>query len=167
MKKLSQLKLIMSSAKGLARRQAGFTLVELLVVIAVLGILSVGLIVTINPIDKLNSASDSRVLGDIGALARASESYATARNGFYPSSIASLVTAGELKVAPTAPSGYAYTYTALPAACTAGTTCTSITITAPLKSNKYTVGPPIAPFVRYESATGKQCQVATAATACP
>ena len=147
--------------------QKGFTLVELLVVIAVLGILSVGLIVTINPIDKLNSASDSRVLGDVGVLARAAESYSTARNGYYPASIAELVTTSELKVAPTAPSGYAYTYTALPTSCAGGTTCTSITITAPLKSNKYTVGPPVAPFVRYESATGKQCQVATATTVCP
>ena len=145
------------------RIQSGFTLVELLVVIAILAILVVGLIAAINPVDKINAASDARVLSDLGVLARTSESYATSHGGYYPSAIADLVTGNELKVAPTAPSGYAYTFTSLPAACTAGTTCTSITITAPLKSSKYSA----TPFDRYESATGKTCQVATAGTSCP
>ena len=141
----------------------GFTLIELLIVMAILGVLSIGLVAAINPIDKINAASDSRVISDIGVMARASESYATSHSGFYPAAISDLTTASELKAAPIAPSGYSYTYSALPASCTAGTTCTSITITAPLKSNKYTS----TPFARYESSTGKQCQVATAATACP
>lgn len=37
----------------------GFTLVELLVVIAILGIIAVGLIVAIDPIEQVNRASDS------------------------------------------------------------------------------------------------------------
>lgn len=38
---------------------AGFTLVELLVVIAVIGILSVGLLVTINPVKQLQKSRDT------------------------------------------------------------------------------------------------------------
>ena len=141
----------------------GFTLIELLVVIGILSILVVGLIVAINPQDKLNSASDARVLNDVGAMARATEAYATTNGGFYPSSTAVLVSAGELKNAPTAPNGYtAYTYTATPAACASGTTCTAVVITSQLKSIKYTA----TPFARWESSTGKQCQVVTAATPC-
>ncbi|HSW88347.1 MAG TPA: type II secretion system protein [Candidatus Saccharimonadales bacterium] len=142
---------------------SGFTLIELLVVIAIISVLAVGLLAAINPLDKINSASDARVMNDLGVLARASESYSSSHTGFYPAAIADLVSASELKVAPVPPTGYAYTFTALPAACTAGTTCTSITITSPLKSNKYST----TPFQRYESATGKSCQVATAATSCP
>lgn len=37
----------------------GFTLIELLVVIAILGIIAVGLIVAIDPIEQINRASDS------------------------------------------------------------------------------------------------------------
>ncbi len=145
--------------------QQGFTLVELLVVIAILGVLAVGLIAAINPLDKINAASDARVLNDIGVLARASETYATANNAFYPAVITDLITSNELKAEPKPPTGYgpAYTYTSLPAGCTAGVSCTSITITSPLKATKYAAKP----FDRYESATGKQCQVVTTATACP
>lgn len=146
-------------------KSKGFTLVELLVVIAILGVLAVGLIAAINPLDKINAASDARVLNDIGVLARASETYATANSAFYPATITDLITSNELKAEPKPPSGYgaAYAYTSLPAGCTAGVSCTSITITSPLKATKYAAKP----FDRYESASGKQCQVVTAATACP
>lgn len=142
----------------------GFTLIELLVVIAILGVLVVGLMVAINPADKLNQAGDARVQNDFGALARASESYATTNNNFYPAAIADLVTSAELKLAPVPPTGYpAYVFTAAPPACTAGVTCTSIVVTSALRSNRYAA----TPFWRYESSTGRTCAVATAATACP
>lgn len=142
----------------------GFTLIELLVVIAILGVLAVGLIAAINPADKINSAGDSRVLSDIGVMARATESFSAGNNGFYPAGTANLTASGDLKAVPAAPSGYsAYVFTALPSACTSGTTCTSVTITGQLKSIKYTA----TPVAKFESATGKQCQVATTGTACP
>ncbi|HSW96780.1 MAG TPA: type II secretion system protein [Candidatus Saccharimonadales bacterium] len=154
------------NATSLKKNQSslqGFTLIELLVVIAIISVLAVGLLAAINPLDKINSAADARVQNDLGVLARASESYSSSHSGFYPAAIADLVSSSELKVAPVPPTGYAYTFTALPGACTAGSTCTSITITAPLKSSKYSANP----FQRYESATGKSCQVLDPATACP
>jgi prepilin-type N-terminal cleavage/methylation domain-containing protein len=145
--------------------QKGFTLIELLIVIAILGILAAGVLVAIDPVDKINAANDAKVQSDIGVQASASEAYAAAHSGFYPASAADLSTAGELKTTPVAPTGYTYTFVSAPASCTAGTTCTSVVITSTLKSKKYTGVS--TPFQRYESSTGKTCQVLTATTVCP
>ncbi|HSW96781.1 MAG TPA: prepilin-type N-terminal cleavage/methylation domain-containing protein [Candidatus Saccharimonadales bacterium] len=142
-------------------KKNGFSLIELLIVIVIIAIFAIGLIAAINPLDKINSAADARVMNDISLVGRATESYAVSHLGAYPAAMTDLPP-NELKNIPIPPSGYSYTFTALPAACIAGSTCTSLTITAPLKSKKFTA----TPFERYES-TGKTCQVATAATACP
>ena len=144
----------------------GFTLIELLIDIAILGILAAGVLVAIDPVDKINQANDSKVQTDVSSMGRASEAYATIHNGFYPVRLAELVTAGELKRVPVAPAGYsAYAVTMVPNPCASGTTCTDIIITGQLKSKRYTaVGTPV---WRYESSSGKSCTVATAGTACP
>lgn len=146
----------------------GFTLIELLVVIAVLGILAVGLVGAINPVDKLNASSDSKVLNDIGVVARAGENYATSNNGSFTKTAAELGNSGsrDLKTEPVAPSGYTpYVYTALPAACTtAAKDCTSFTYSGQLKSSKYVT--PGTTKALYDSLSGKQCSVAPAATVC-
>ena len=154
----------------------GFTLIELLVVIAILGVLAVGLVSSIDPADKLNSAADSRVLSDIGVISRAGEAYSSSNSGNYPLDYPDMV-GNELKSAPTPPNGYTYTQTAsanltptaAQAACTTAgpVLCRSFVITSPLKSKKYVNATPSTPFWRYESSTGKSCAVATAATACP
>lgn len=142
----------------------GFTLIELLVVIAVVGVLSAAVLASINPIDKINAGNDSNVQNAVSSIGRAAESYATVKNGFYPAALADLTSNGDLKVIPAAPAGYsAYVLTALPAACVAGSTCTSVTVTGQLKSIKYTA----TPVWRFESSTGKSCAVATVTTACP
>jgi len=141
----------------------GFTLIELLIVIAIMGILAAGILVAIDPVDKINQANDAKVQNDISGAGRATEAYVITHNGFYPAGLADLVSSGELKRAPVAPTGYVYTFTSLPVACIAGTTCTSITLTSPLKSKNFTT----TPFWRYESSSGKSCAVLTAATACP
>lgn len=97
----------------------GFTLIELLIVIAVLGVLAAGVLVAIDPIDKINAANDAKVQGDIGAIGRAMESYAALHNGLYPgqdtgdfADIADdtiqqrLVSSGELKKVLSPPTGY-------------------------------------------------------------
>jgi prepilin-type N-terminal cleavage/methylation domain-containing protein len=143
----------------------GFTLIELLVVIGILSILVVGLMVAINPQDKIKQATDARAITEMGSLGRAMEAYATANGGFYADTLADLTTSGELKVLP---SSATFTLVTTPATCS-GTqtapTCNSVVITAPLTASKYTSASQN--FIRWESATAKQCNVATATTACP
>lgn len=146
--------------------ERGFTLIELLIVIAILGVLAAGILVAIDPVDKINQGNDAKVQNDVSGAGRASEAYATTHNGFYPAALVDLVTAGELKRAPVAPGGYtAYSVVNAPVGCTAGTTCTGILISGQLKSKRYTsVGTPV---WDYESPTGKSCAVANQGTACP
>lgn len=145
----------------------GFTLIELLIVIAIIGILAAGILVAIDPVDKVNSTNDSLVQNDVSGAGRASEAYAATHSGFYPAALSDLTASGELKRVPVAPTGYtAYTFSSTVAgggACVAGTTCTSIVVAGQLKSKKYAA----TPAWRYESSSGKSCAVATTTTVCP
>lgn len=161
--------------KNLFRKTAsfskGFTLIELLIVISIIGILAAGILVAVDPVDKINQGNDAKVQNDISAAGRATEAYATLHNGFYPATIAELVAAGELKREPSAPSGYtAYSAVAKPASCVSGTECTSIIIEGQLKSKRYTSVFKKKPIWRYNSSSGASCAMASgssASTACP
>lgn len=96
-------------------RKNGFTLIELLIVIAVLGVLSAGVLVAINPLGKLQQARDSIRKSDIRVIVSALESYYV-MNLRYPcfsgpsdcgwtdaSYAGALITSGELKIIPTDP----------------------------------------------------------------
>lgn len=155
----------------------GFTLVELLVVIAVLGVLAGGIIVAIDPVDRINAANDARARNDVGVTARAAEAYAVSKSGFYPATIDELKNNGDLKSNPqsNAPTGYTYSMTSSPTSCTGGTTCISTVIISNLKAKKETstCSGTNNPFLRYESSTGKTCvkcaadaPAAAAAAAC-
>jgi len=50
------------------RAQAGFTMIELLVVIAVIGVLSVAVLSSINPIEQINKGRDTRARSDAAQL---------------------------------------------------------------------------------------------------
>ncbi len=63
--------------------KSGFTLVELLIVIALIAILSVAVLATINPIEQSNKARDSRVQNDAAEVLNAYERY-YASNNKYP-----------------------------------------------------------------------------------
>lgn len=144
----------------------GFTLIELLIVIAILGILAAGILVAIDPVDKISQANDAKVQNDVSGIGRASEAYAVTHNGFYPASLSDLPLSGELKRAPNAPSGYtAYSVTSTPAVCSSGTTCTGILISGQLKSKRYTSVN--TPFWNYDSASGKSCAITTPTATCP
>lgn len=147
----------------------GFTLIELLIVIAILGILAAGILVAIDPVDKINAANDAKVQNDVSNIGKAGEAYSIVQAGSFPAAIGDLLTYGELKRIPVAPSGYAaYVYTASPAGCTtAAKNCISITVTSQLLSKKYSSAAANTPFWRYESTTGKSCAVLTAGTSCP
>ena len=140
-------------SKSFKQIQKGFTLIELLVVIAIIGILAVGLIATIDPVDKINAGNDAKVFNDLTAISKAVEQYAASNNGSYPTTAGALTTSGELRVLPTQPSGYTYTQTF---------TATSFYMTSNLKAKKYSA----TPVAAYNSSNGKLCAVASG-TVCP
>ncbi len=84
----------------------GFTLIELLIVIAILGTLSVVVLIALNPLQQLARTRDAGRQSGVTQIGRALEAYATSNNGNYVAENAtwmtSLVTAGEIQVVPSA-----------------------------------------------------------------
>ena len=64
-------------------KQKGFTLVELLIVIALIAILSVAVLATINPIEQSNKARDAAMKNDVAEVLGALERYYASQN-VYP-----------------------------------------------------------------------------------
>lgn len=68
--------------KNKIKKMGGFTLVELLIVIALIAILSVAVLATINPIEQSNKAKDSTVQNDAAEVLNAYERYYTVKNTY-------------------------------------------------------------------------------------
>lgn len=68
------------------RKSKGFTLVEMLIVIAVIGVLAVAVLSAINPIEQMRKARDTRRKSNAAELLNALERY-YATHEVYPSSI--------------------------------------------------------------------------------
>lgn len=64
-------------------KKKGFTMIELLIVIAVLGILAVAVLAAINPIEQINRGKDTGSRSDAEQLIGAIDRFYTA-NGYYP-----------------------------------------------------------------------------------
>lgn len=64
------------------RSERGFTLVELLIVIALISILSVAVLATINPIEQSNKARDSKFKNDAAEMLNAYERYYSSQNAY-------------------------------------------------------------------------------------
>ena len=89
-----------------AKKDKGFTLVELLIVIVILGILATVTVFAVRGIT--NNGKESACAADKKVLETAAESY-QAQLGEYPASIAAMETAGLLKDASSDNWTYAYT----------------------------------------------------------
>ncbi len=64
--------------------QKGFTLIEILVVIAILGILAVVTLVALNPVKRFQDARNSRRREDVNAVLQAVSVYTIDNNGAFP-----------------------------------------------------------------------------------
>lgn len=71
----------------------GFTLIELIVVIAILGMLAIALLAAINPLAQLQKSNDARRKGDLEAIQHALELYYQ-DNGSYPTSASNKIQVG-------------------------------------------------------------------------
>ncbi len=90
-----------------AIQKFGFTMIELLIVIAVLGILAVAVLASINPIEQINRGRDTGSRSDSEQLISAIDRYYAAK-GYYP-----WMTNGVSLNTPTDPSGNPSTGTLL------------------------------------------------------
>lgn len=68
--------------KNKIREMKGFTLVELLIVIALIAILSVAVLATINPIEQSNKARDAAMKNDAAEVLAAYERYYAGQNTY-------------------------------------------------------------------------------------
>ena len=93
---------------------SGFTLVELLIVMVIIGILAAATIVAINPVRNINQAKDSNVKTDISQIVHALKAYLTTNEGKYPDvgipPLQNLVVSKDLDVVPKQPDGADYNY---------------------------------------------------------
>jgi len=96
-----------------SRKLPAFTLIELLIVIAIVGILAAAVMVAINPAKRSRQARDAIRKSHIAVLADAFQAYYVTHEGLYPGTphpfdcsggrLAILVSSGELKVVPKDP----------------------------------------------------------------
>lgn len=86
----------------------GFTLVELLIVIAILGILTTAILVTINPNEQFKRARDAGRKNTIDQLGHSIQSYYVAQGAVYPTVLNWMgnLTSSEIKMPPTNTGGY-------------------------------------------------------------
>lgn len=102
----------------------GFTLVELLIVIALLGVLAVAVIATINPVEQANRARDTKYNSDASQLVSAIERYFAANNKYpWVAKITTLTNDSAYGYANAKKTGVGICYTAAAAAADADGAC--------------------------------------------
>ena len=102
--------------------EGGFTLVELLVVIVVLGVLSAVVVFSVSGIN--NKSKSAACNSDVSAVQTAEEAYYAQNNSY--TTIANLVTAKLLRSAPTTANGYTISADATTGAVTVTPACSTL-----------------------------------------
>lgn len=75
----------------LRSRRAGFTLIELIIVIAVIALLAAAVFVAVDPAQRIGEARDAQRWQDVTAIADGIMKYIADNNGSFPTSTASFV----------------------------------------------------------------------------
>jgi prepilin-type N-terminal cleavage/methylation domain-containing protein len=97
---------MLQQIRNARRDESGFTLVELLIVITILGVLSAIVVFAVNGISDKGTTSACKA--DVKTVTVAAEAY-YAKNGSYAATMPALVTAGFLHSAPST-TNYTVTY---------------------------------------------------------
>lgn len=154
----------------------GFTLVELLIVIAILGILAAAVLVAINPGQRIAASRNARVRADLANMGNLANIFNTdtglntgcTGGGSYPSALTQATVCGARFLGGTAPaapsSSYAYAATPVSCAPNSATPCTSIAISGPAYSDG-TIDASANDNWCWKSTTGTITQTADAAAA--
>src|SRR3989344_261652 len=74
--------------KMLGKKVQGFTLIELIIVIAILGILAVAVLSAINPLEQIRKANDARRKSNAAEFLNGLERYLATNAGAYPATFA-------------------------------------------------------------------------------
>ena len=75
---------IIKNSKLKIQNYSGFTLIELIIVIAILGVLATTLLMAVNPTDQYAKAIDAKRKSELSSIQKALESYYQDNNGMYP-----------------------------------------------------------------------------------
>ncbi|MFH1840962.1 MAG: type II secretion system protein [Candidatus Shapirobacteria bacterium] len=99
--------------------QKGFTLVELLIVIAIIAVMGAVSLIVLNPLELINRGRDANNLSKAKEVISACDVFRAANDGTFPAGCAALTAGGYLKTCNGLPGGITYTN------CTAAVAITS------------------------------------------
>lgn len=88
----------------LPKSQSGLTLLELLLVAAIISLLASVILIIIDPRERILEARDSQVKNDLGFLSRSLEAYYSEKGSVYSDTLDELV--ADLKTVPSPPPGW-------------------------------------------------------------